>query len=74
MPIKVRVNELMTARFGPDPRKWPSATSLGRIMDVDRRTVQAWINGEVQGADFDVLEAWCKVLDVQPGDILVREP
>lgn len=73
VPVRVRIQELMTERFGSNRKKWPSATSLGRLMSVDYRTVQEWIDGDIKRADLEVLEEWCKLLNVQPGDILVRD-
>ena len=73
MPIRVRVNELMTERFGADESLWPSVASLAKALGVNRPTVYAWLRGDVKGADFVTLDKWCKFFGVQPGDILVSE-
>jgi putative transcriptional regulator len=37
-------------------------------------SIGAWAKGHVDRFDTKALNAWCKYLDCQPGDILVYEP
>lgn len=62
------VPELVAAKFGGAERI--NLTQVQLDTRLNYATVSSWVKGEVTRVDFPVLEAWCKYLSVQPGDIL----
>lgn len=68
--IKVHINELLTAKFG---KMTVNLTQVQNETRLSYTLVQRWFHGDVQRFDAPVLDAWCKYLDCQPGDILTYE-
>lgn len=67
MPIIVNL-DVMLAR-----RKMRSKELASRI-GITEANLSLLKNGKVKGIRFATLEAICKTLECQPGDILVYEP
>ena len=67
MPIVVNL-DVMLAR-----RKMRSRELAERI-GITEQNVSLLKSGKVKGIRFDTLEAICRVLDCQPGDILEFRP
>lgn len=71
MPVINRVPELVADKFGGEEKI--------NLKEVERQTglnygvISRWIKGRVDRADFPILEAWCKYLNVGVGDILVYQ-
>lgn len=71
MPVINRVPELVANKFGGEEKI--------NLKEVERQTglnygvISRWIKGRVDRADFPILEAWCKYLNVGVGDILVYQ-
>ena len=61
MPINVDLNIIMAKRH-------ISAGELAEKIDITLK------NGKAKAIRFSTLEALCKILDCQPGDILTYEP
>jgi DNA-binding Xre family transcriptional regulator len=72
MPVINRVPELVAARFGG--KENINLSDVQRDIGLNYATVAKWVKNQVDRADFEVLESWCKYLKVQPGDILIYEP
>jgi DNA-binding Xre family transcriptional regulator len=72
MAIINRVPELVAAKFGGAENINYSEIHLDTRLNY--ATVRSWVKGEVTRVDYPALEAWCKYLKVQPGDILKYEP
>jgi putative transcriptional regulator len=68
MALINKVPELVAAKFGDEQLNY---TRIQEATGLSYPTVLSWMKRHVNRADFDVLEKWCKYLDVQPGDILV---
>jgi DNA-binding Xre family transcriptional regulator len=51
-----------------------SQSELARRSGVSFTTVNAIANNKTRRVDLDTLDALAKVLDVQPGELLEREP
>lgn len=43
------------------------------MLDLERPTVQSWLDGTVTRVDLAVLARWCVWLECQPGDILLLD-
>ncbi len=69
MAIVNRVPELVAKKFGGADKVNVSQIQKETLLTYS--TVRRWVKNEVDRYDAPALEAWCKYLDVQPGDILV---
>ena len=67
MPIVVTL-DVMLAR-----RKMPSK-ELARRIGITEANLSLLKSGKVKGVRFTTIEAICRELDCQPGDILIYEP
>jgi putative transcriptional regulator len=67
MPIVLRL-DVMLAR-----RKMRS-NALARAIGITEANLSLLKSGKVKGLRFSTLEAICRALDCQPGDILEYEP
>lgn len=67
MPIVVTL-DVMLAR-----RKMPSK-ELARRIGITEANLSLLKSGKVKGVRFTTIEAICRELDCQPGDILMYEP
>lgn len=66
--IEVRLAEMMAKR------KVRSITELSRRTGLARNTLAALWYGKAKGVNFPTLNALCKALECQPGDLLVYVP
>ncbi len=67
MPINVDLNIIMAKRH-------ISAGELAEKIDITPANLSILKNGKAKAIRFSTLEALCKTLDCQPGDILNYEP
>ncbi|WP_147127766.1 helix-turn-helix domain-containing protein [Shimia ponticola] len=67
MPIVVRLDVVLARR------KMTSRDLAGRI-GISEQNLSLLRSGKVRGVRFNTLEAICKELDCQPGDLLEFEP
>ena len=67
MPINVGLNVIMAKRH-------ISAGELAEKIDITPANLSILKNGKAKAIRFSTLEALCKTLDCQPGDILSYEP
>ncbi|MBQ0958954.1 helix-turn-helix transcriptional regulator [Ideonella sp. 4Y11] len=67
MPIVVHL-DLMLAR-----RKMRSR-ELAELVGITEQNISLLKSGKVRGVRFDTLEAICRALDCQPGDLLSWAP
>jgi putative transcriptional regulator len=67
MTVRWRVRELA------EPERW-SARKLAEAADLAYGTVWPIWNGKAKRVDLETLDALCRVLKVEPGDLLRREP
>ena len=51
-----------------------SAGELAEKIDITPANLSILKNGKAKAIRFSTLEALCKILDCQPGDILTYEP
>jgi DNA-binding Xre family transcriptional regulator len=72
MAIVNRVPELVAEKFGGADKV--NISAIQKDTRLTYSTVARWVKNEVDRFDAPALEAWCKYLGVQPGDILVYEP
>ena len=63
MPISVRLDELLQ-------RRGMSLTELSGAVDITLANLSILKTGKARAIRFSTLEALCKTLDCQPGDIL----
>ena len=63
MPITVRLDEMLG-------RRQMSLTELSEAVDITLANLSILKTGKEKAIRFSPLEAICKVLDCQPGDIL----
>ena len=63
MPITVRLGEMLG-------RRQMSLTELSEAVDITLANLSILKTGKAKAIRFSTLEAICKVLDCQPGDIL----
>lgn len=61
--IKVAIDELLAQRH-------LTIKKLAEIAGLRYQTVFDFVKGNTQGVDWTTLDAVCRALDVQPGDIL----
>jgi putative transcriptional regulator len=66
MPIVIRLDEVME-------RQKMSLTELSHAIDITLANLSILKTGKARAVRFSTLEAICKTLDCQPGDILVFE-
>ena len=64
MPIAVRLDEMLD-------RRRMSLTELSEAVDITLANLSILKTGKARAVRFSTLEAICKALDCQPGDILV---
>ncbi len=67
MPIQIQLDELLYARR-------MSLTELSRIVGVTLPNLSILKTGKARAIRFSTLEAICRALDCQPGDLLVHVP
>ena len=67
MPINVDLHVIMAKRH-------ISAGALAEKIDITPANLSILKNGKAKAIRFSTLEALCKILDCQPGDILTYEP
>ena len=63
MPIAVRLDEVLE-------RRHMSLTELSEAVDITLANLSILKTGKARAVRFSTLEAICKTLDCQPGDIL----
>lgn len=68
MAIINRVPDLVAAKFGGADNI--NMLQIQRDTNLTYATISRWVKGRVDHFHGDALEAWCKYLKVQPGDIL----
>ncbi len=64
MPIVIRLDEMLA-------RRHMSLTELSEAVDITLANLSILKTGKARAVRFSTLEAICKTLDCQPGDILV---
>jgi putative transcriptional regulator len=64
MPIVIRLDEVME-------RRNMSLTELSQAVDITLANLSILKTGKARAVRFSTLEAICKTLECQPGDILV---
>lgn len=64
MPIVIRLDEVME-------RRNMSLTELSQAVDITLANLSILKTGKARAVRFSTLEAICKALECQPGDILV---
>ena len=67
MPITVRLDEVLE-------RRRMSLTELSEKVDITLANLSILKTGKAKAIRFSTLEAICRVLDCQPGDILAMGP
>ena len=67
MPITVRLDEMLG-------RRQMSLTELSEAVDITLANLSILKTGKARAIRFSTLEAICKTLDCQPGEILVFDP
>jgi putative transcriptional regulator len=67
MPIAVRLDEVLE-------RHRMSLTELSEAVDITLANLSILKTGKARAIRFSTLEAICKTLDCQPGEILVFDP
>jgi putative transcriptional regulator len=67
MPIAVRLDEVLE-------RRRMSLTELSEAVDITLANLSILKTGKARAIRFSTLEAICKTLDCQPGEILVFDP
>lgn len=63
MPIRVNLDVMMAKRK-------ISSTELAEIIDITNANLSILKTGKAKAVRFSTLEALCRVLDCQPGDLL----
>jgi DNA-binding Xre family transcriptional regulator len=72
MSIVNRVPELCAKKFGGADKVNVSQIQKSTLLTYS--TVRRWVKDEIDRYDAPALEAWCKYLNCQPGDILQYVP
>ena len=67
MPITVRLDEVLE-------RRRMSLTELSEAVDITLANLSILKTGKARAIRFSTLEAICKTLNCQPGDILALSP
>lgn len=65
MPVVVRLDELLHARR-------MTLTELAQAVDITLANLSILKTGKARAIRFSTLEAICRALDCQPGDLLVH--
>jgi DNA-binding Xre family transcriptional regulator len=71
MPTRFRLAELLSR---PPEEGGMSQSELARRSKVSLVTINSIANNRTRRVDLDTLDALAKALDVEPGDLLEREP
>jgi putative transcriptional regulator len=66
MPITVKLDDMLYARR-------MSLTELSQSVDITLANLSILKTGKAKAIRFSTLEAICRALDCQPGDLLVAE-
>ncbi|KQM63269.1 Cro/Cl family transcriptional regulator [Sphingomonas sp. Leaf17] len=66
MPVTVRLDDLLHARR-------MTLTELSQAVDITIANLSILKTGKAKAMRFSTLEAICRVLECQPGDLLVFE-
>ncbi len=66
MPIAVKLDDMLYARR-------MSLTELSQAVDITLANLSILKTGKAKAIRFSTLEAICRVLECQPGDLLVAE-
>ncbi len=69
MPIINHVPELVKKRKFPRKRR-ANLRKVQHETGLEYSTVARWMKGAVTRADWPVLEAWCKYLECEVGELL----
>lgn len=69
MMIVNHVPQLVNRKFERENRR-VNLSEVQKDTRLTYSTVYRWMYGEISRFDTPALEAWCKYLGVQPGDIL----
>jgi putative transcriptional regulator len=67
MPIVVNLDVMLAKRK-------MRSRELAEIVGITEQNISLLKSGKVRGVRFDTLEAICRALQCQPGDILAFEP
>ena len=67
MPIEVRLDEQLA-------RRGMTVAELAEMIGITQANVFVLKNGRAKAVRFSTLDAICRVLECQPGDILVWRP
>lgn len=67
MPIVVRLDVMMAKRK-------VRSNALARAVGITEANLSLLKSGKVKGIRFSTLEALCKALDCQPGELLEYQP
>jgi putative transcriptional regulator len=67
MPIIVRLDVMMA-------RRKVRSNTLARAIGITEANLSLLKSGKVKGVRFSTLEALCRQLDCQPGDLLEFQP
>jgi putative transcriptional regulator len=67
MPVVVKLDVIMAQRK-------ISLNELSERVDITLANLSILKNGKAKAIRFSTLEALCRVLDCQPGDLLAFEP
>lgn len=63
------LGKVMLAKFGVN---WPTQAQMSEALGITRKSVNSWLNGNVDGFSFETMQRWCAYLDCHPGDIVKR--
>jgi len=66
MPIIVRLDDMLA-------RRGMSLTQLSEAVDITLANLSILKTGKAKAIRFSTLEALCRALDCQPGDLLSRD-
>lgn len=67
MPIQVNLNVMMA-------RRRMRSKDLAQLIGITEANLSLLKSGKVRGVRFSTLEALCRALDCQPGDLLEHIP
>ncbi len=67
MPIRVTLDQMIV-------KKGLKARDLAQQVGLSETQLSLFRSGKVKGIRFDTLEAICRALDCQPGDLLEWRP
>ena len=72
MAVTNNVPDLIAAKF--DGEENVNLNQIQRETGMNYRTVHSWMKRKVDRIDFSTMNAWCKYLGVQPGDLFTYVP